>query len=28
MSQITEDPQYDKNVYLNIATARMRFEAI
>jgi hypothetical protein len=28
MTNIIEDPQYDKNVYLHVSTAKMRFEAI
>jgi hypothetical protein len=28
MSQIVEDTLYEKNVYLHVATAKMRFDAI
>ena len=28
MSQITADPLYDKNAYLHISTAKMRFETV
>ena len=28
MSKITEDPLYDKNVYLHVSTAQMRFAAV
>lgn len=28
MSQVVEDPHYEKNVYLHVATAKMRFDAI
>ena len=28
MSRITEDPLYEKNVYLHVSTAQMRFAAV